>query len=226
MKKVTGVDFSHFHFLIFFLIILTGDPLLAQQPASVPDNRLTVRDKIARAFIAGNFKIDKLTFMNTTPDKNYPYWIKGIHRYTAMNEGWGACDPPEPPRTFLVTGISKVFLTMPEALSSIHYVPKNTRDALEAAVMIASMSSPAQAAVILSNKTTIKGIPQDVVSKYTLTPSVTENNGHFTIILYSYVSYNTRNKFNRGHHSLWKHAVLFDGGRFSEKITILWEKSE
>ncbi len=226
MKKVTGSVLSHFYFLIFLLITLTGGPLLAQQKSSIPVNRLTIRDKIVRAFIAGKFKIDKQTFRNTTPDKNYPYWIVGIHRYSAMNEGWGACDPPGPPRTFIVTGINKVFLTMPEALSSIHYVPKDTNDALKAAIMITSISSPAQAAVIISNITTIKGIPQNVVSKYSLTPSITESNGHFTIILYSYVSYYTHNKFDRGYHSLWKHVVLFDGNRFNEKITIIWEKRD
>ena len=199
---------------------------MGQSSLGIEPKKITKADKVIMELICREFPIDKTTFYNTTPDNNSPYWIRGLKRYQAMDENWITADPPGPPITFIVNPANEIFRSMAEALSSIKYVPKDDEDALKAAIMIANQSSHPKGSVIVDSNGKADGIPKDVLSKYDIAPSVVKNGKEYNIIVFSWVSFETQNKFVRGYHSLWKHMVAIDGYAYKEAIKILWEKKD
>ena len=199
---------------------------MGQSSLGIEPQKLTKADKVIMELINREFPIDKTTFHNTTPDSTYPYWIRGLKRYQAMDEGWITADPPGPPMTFIVNPANKIFRSMAEALSSIKYVPQNDENALKAAVMIATQSSHPKGKVIVDGNGKADGIPKDVLSNYDLAPSISKNGKEYNIIVFSWVSFETQNKFVRGYHSLWRHTISIDGYAYKETIKILWEKKD
>ena len=115
---------------------------------------------------------------------------------------------------------------MAEALSSIKYVPKDDEDALKAAIMIAHQTSHPMGKVIVNGNEKADGIPKDVLTQYDMAPSVIKNGKKYNIVVFSFVSFETQNKFSRGYHSLWRHMIAIDGYAYKEKIKILWEKKD
>ncbi len=189
-----------------------------------PDIKLTRTDKKIMKLIDKKFSIDTETFCNITPESNYPYWVRGLKRYQAMRKNWYSCDPPGPPSTFIVTPSNKIFRSAAEALTSIKYVPRDNKDALKAAIMIANGTTEGN--VIIDKIEKIEGIPEDVLSKQDILPSVHKDGTLYEITVFSYSSTRTQNRFVRGYHSLWKHVITIDGYTYKEKITILWEKRD
>jgi len=189
-----------------------------------PGYKMTRADKSAMKLIHNLYPVDRNTFRNTTPDRDDPYWIKGLHRYHAMDEDWIACDPPGPPITFIVTSKNRVFRNMSEALTSIRYKPRDDADALKAAVMIATVSAPYHGTVITSIDEKIEGIPEDILANHPTAPQITRNGGKYTIVIFSYVAHKRENKFVRGSYALWKHVITINGDTYKEEISILWEK--
>ena len=92
--------------------------------------------------------------------------------------------------------------------------------------MIAMQSSHSKGKVIVNGNVKADGIPKDVLIKYDTVPSVVKNGQEYNIIIFSFVSFETQNKFLRGYHSLWKHMIAIDGYTYKETIKILWEKKD
>ncbi len=225
MNKITGVTTNRIVFLVIFFIYISYGLTMGQDPIkSKPDYSLTKADNMVMAIIHEIFPIDKKTFQNTTPDRNNPYWIHSLRRYQAMDKDWLACDPPGPPEIFIVTPSNKVFRSMSQALTSIKYVPRDDKDALRTAVMIAGASAPFKGKIITSNTEKVEGVPENILAGHIIVPSVIRNGQKYSIILFSYVSTKTENKFIRGFHAFWKHMITIEGYTYKEKITILWEK--
>ena len=199
---------------------------MGQSSLEIKPKKLTKADKVIMELIYREFPIDKTTFYNTTPDSNFPYWIRGLKRYQAMDERWVAADPPGPPITFIINPTNQIFRSMAEALSSIKYVPKGDEDALKTAIMIVNQTSHPKGKVIVNGNEKADGIPKDVLIKYDLAPSVVKDGKEYNIIIFSFVSFETQNKFLRGYHALWRHMIAIDGYAYKETIKILWEKKD
>ncbi len=211
--------------MFLFLGLTAGGPLMGQNLSKFePNPKLTWADKRIRSLIDKEFHIDKTTFRNTTPVSTFPYWIKGLKRYQAMGEGWGAADPPGPPETYIVTPSGKIFLSAAEALTSIRYVPKDTHDALKTGVIIVYNSLPPGGGVIIDETVKPEGIPEDILSGYAAIPTARKVTSGYGGTVFSYASKKEQNKFIRGYHALWKHVITIDGYTYKESITILWEK--
>lgn len=181
--------------------------------------KLNRADKKIRKRLIKSEEIDGDTFMKTSDNI-----FQGIRVYRAMPEGWQGMDPPSTDE-FFVTPADKIFPSIIDALTSIKYVPKDEKDALDVALVIVSNSTDAEAKVVTDPSQKIDFVPKDILEKQNITaPLVIKDNHNYKISMLSYVSYRTANRFEPGYRALKKHEIDIKDGAYSQNITIIWEE--